>query len=173
MKPYIRCLACSLALFAGLATAQSLKIGYVNGLRIERESAISKQSIESVKKEFAPREQQLQELQKQGVDLRGELEKGGAKMASAEKQAKEKRLAALGQQFEQMQRSYAEDLEIRQRELQARLISEINVVIKGLAEAGKYDLIVQQAVYGGSQIDITDQVLKEMAKRADEAASAK
>ncbi|HEV8517544.1 MAG TPA: hypothetical protein VGQ54_03155 [Burkholderiales bacterium] len=38
--------------------------------------------------------------------------------------------------------------------------------MKSIAEAGKFDLIVQQAIYSSTQIDITDQVLKEMAKRA-------
>jgi len=39
-------------------------------------------------------------------------------------------------------------------------------VIKGIAEAGKYDLIVQQAIYSSNAIDITPQVLKELAKRS-------
>ena len=171
MKIVLRYIAVLFALTAAFAAAQPLKIGYVNGVRIERESAFSKQAIEQIKKEFAPREQQLQALQKQGVDLRGEFEKDGAKMPPADRQAREKRLAGLAQQFEQMQRSYLEDRELRERELQSRLVAEINVIIKSIAEAGKYDLIMQQAIYGSSQIDITDQVLKEMARRVGDAAA--
>jgi outer membrane protein len=159
------CIAILLVLLAAHATAQSLKIGYVNGMRIEQESAMTKQAIEEIKKEFASREQQLQSLQKQGSDLQGELEKEGPKMKPVDKQAKEKRLAALAQQFEQMQRSFAEDVDARQREAQARVLTEVNAIIKDIAEAGKYDLIVQQAVYNSTYLDITDQVLKEMAKR--------
>jgi outer membrane protein len=159
------CTVILLVLLATHAAAQSLKIGYVNGVRLERESAMTKQAIEEIKKEFASREQQLQELQKQGSDLQGELEKEGLKMKPADKQAKEKRLAALAQQFEQMQRSFAEDVDARQREAQARVLTEVNAIIKDIAEAGKFDLVVQQAVYNSAQMDITDQVLKEMAKR--------
>ena len=43
---------------------------------------------------------------------------------------------------------------------------EATAAIKAVAEAGKYDLILQQATYARPGIDITDQVLKEMAKRA-------
>jgi len=92
-----------LMLMATHVGAQSLKIGYVNGLRIENESAIAKQAVEQLKKEFAPRDAQLQELQKQGAELKNELEKEGLTMQPADKQAKEKRLVALGQQFQQMQ----------------------------------------------------------------------
>ena len=148
------------------AVAQALKIGYVNGARVESESALTKAAIEQMKKEFASRQQQLQDLQNQGSALQNELEKDGQKLQPADRQAKEKRLAALAQQFEQQQRSYVEDVETRQREYRAQVIGEINAIIKNIAEAGKFDLIVQQAIYGSPQIDITDQVLKEMAKRA-------
>ena len=148
------------------AAGQPLKVGYVNGFRIENESPLAQQAMEQIKKEFEPRQQQLQDLQKQGADLQSELDKDGATMSPSDKQAKEKRLAALAQQFQQMQRAFAEDFEARKNEARARFLAEANVVIKSIAEAGNFDLIVQQAVYSNGQIDITDQVLKEMAKRA-------
>lgn len=166
MKFLLRCSVIVFALMPPYAAAQSLKIGYVNGARVESESAMTKLAIEQMKKEFASRQQQLQELQNQGTTLQNELEKDGQKMQPTDRQAKEKRLAALAQQFEQQQRSYVEDVETRQREFRAQVIGEINAIIKNIAEAGKFDLIVQQAIYSSSQIDITDQVLKEMAKRA-------
>lgn len=171
MKILIRSIGILLMMFAAHVAAQGLKIGYVNGLRIEKESALPAREIEQMKKEFAPREQRLQELQKQGLDLQSELEKGGLTMRPADKQAKEKRLAALSQQFEQLQRGVAEDLELRKNEARARFLAETTAIIQGIAEAEKYDLIVQQAIYGSPQIDITEQVLKEMAKRAESATS--
>lgn len=166
MKPLIHLIVAVLLAFATHAAAQGLKLGYVNGLRLESESAMAKQAVEQIKKEFAAREQQLQELQKQGADLQSELEKEGARMPPADKQAKEQRLVALAQQFQQMQRSVIEELEARRREERARFFTEVNAIIKDIAEAGKFDLVVQQAIYSSSQIDITDLVLKEMAKRA-------
>ena len=167
MKILIRTIAILLMMFAAHVAAQGLKIGYVDGLRIEKESALPAREIEQMKKEFAPREQRLQELQKQGLDLQSELDKESLTMSPADKQAKEKRLAALSQQFEQLQRSVAEDLEVRKSEARARFTAETTAIIRSIAEAGNYDLIVQQAIYGSPQIDITEQVLKEMAKRAE------
>ena len=113
------------------AAAAPVKIGYVNIVRIESESTIAKQSAEVLKKEFAPREAQLLEMQKQGNDLQADLEKNSATMPAADRAAKEKRFAAMAQQYQQMQRS----------------------------------LFVQQAVYNAPQFDITEQVMKEIAKR--------
>ena len=152
-------------LTAAAANAQPLKIGFIDGFRIENESEATKRAIEQIKKEFAPREQQLQAMQKQGMELKAEFDRDGAKMKPAEAQAKEKRLAALSQQFEQQQRSYAEDMEFRQREVRAKLVTEINAVINAIAEAEKFDLILQQAIYASGQIDLTDRVIKEIAKR--------
>ena len=82
-------------LTAAAANAQPLKIGFIDGFRIENESEATKRAIEQIKKEFAPREQQLQAMQKQGMELKAEYDRDGAKMKPAEAQAKEKRLAAL------------------------------------------------------------------------------
>lgn len=159
------CTVILLVLMGNHAVAQALKIGYVDSVRLERESALAKQAIDEIKKDFASRAQQLQDVQKQGSDLQGELEKEGARMTPAVKQAKEQRLAALAQQYEQMQRSFAEDVDARQRDAQVRVVTEFNAVIKSIAEAGKFDLVLQQAIYSSGQVDITDQVLTEMAKR--------
>jgi len=159
-----------LLLAATAAFAQPLKIGYVNGSRIENESETTKLAIEQIKKEFAPREQQLQALQKQGMDTKAEFDRDADKLKPADRAAKEKRLVSLSQQFEQMQRSYAEDMEFRQREVRTRLVTEINAVITSIAEAEKFDLILQQAVFASGQIDVTDRVIKEIAKRAGAAA---
>jgi len=39
-------------------------------------------------------------------------------------------------------------------------------VITSIAEQGKYDLIVHEAAFARATVDITSQVLKEMARRA-------
>jgi outer membrane protein len=154
------------ALLTSQAVAQATKVGYVNVVRIENESALAKQSLDLLRKEFAPREQQLAEMQKQGNSLQADLEKNAATMPASERAAKEKRITAMLQQYQQMQRSMAEDFEIRKRESFGGFLSEVNAIIKNIAEAGKYDLIIQQAVYNSAATDITDEVMKELAKRS-------
>jgi outer membrane protein len=150
-------------MLSGVALAQPLKIGFVNAFRIDSESTVTKNAVEQLKKEFAPRELQLQAVQKQGIELKAEFDRDGDKLKPAERANKEKRLAALSQQFEQMQRSFTEDMEFRQREIRARLVTDINAVITRIADAEKFDLVLQQAIFASGQIDLTDRVLKEMA----------
>ena len=71
-----------LMMVATHVAAQSIKIGYVNGFRLENESALTAPEIAQMKKEFAPREQQLQELQNR-LQLR-ELEKEALTMSPAD-----------------------------------------------------------------------------------------
>ena len=125
------------ALLTRQVGAQATKVGYVNVARIENESALAKQSLELLRKEFAPREQQLAEMQKQGNSLQAELEKSGTTLPAAERAAKEKRLTAMLQQYQQMQRSMAEDFEIRKRESFGGFLAEVNTIITTIDEAGK------------------------------------
>jgi len=65
-----------------------------------------------------------------------------------------------------MKVAYAEEFQARRREILGRVIGEANAVIRQIAEAGNFDLILQEVVYFSPQIDLTDAVLKAMAKQA-------
>lgn len=45
------------------------------------------------------------------------------------------------------------------------MLERANKVIQSIAEAEKYDLILQEAVYKSARIDITDKVLKALADK--------
>ncbi len=153
-----------LMLAAACAVAQEVKIGYVDGFRIENESAPALRAVEGLKQEFAPRQEKIVELQQQIAAAREQLEKTGDKMPLAERQSRERSLMAMMRQSDQMSLGLAEDLELRKNQERARIVEEANSVIKAIAEAGQYDLILQQATYSSRGIDITEQVLDEMAK---------
>jgi len=44
------------------------------------------------------------------------------------------------------------------------VLERTNKVIRQIAEAEKYDIVFQEAVYASKRIDITDKVLKELSK---------
>jgi outer membrane protein len=52
----------------------------------------------------------------------------------------------------------------------AAIYERVNKVIKTIAESDKYDLIIQEAVYVGTRIDITERVIKALAADSKEAA---
>lgn len=165
MKPRSALYAGVLMLAAVCAAAQDYRIGYVNGFRIENESAPAVRAVELLKGEFEPRREKLAELQKQIAAAREQLETGD-KMPPAERQGRERSLMAMVRQSGQTSRALTEELELRKNQERARIVEEANIVIKAIAEAGQYDLILQEATYSGPGTDITEQVLGEMARRA-------
>jgi outer membrane protein len=143
--------------------AAELKIGFIDAERINRESAPAELASKRLEKEFAPRAQDLQRRETQIKTLQGQLEKESVTMSESDRRAKDQELQRLSIDFQRLQREYREDLNLRRnQELQA-LFERANRVIKQIAEAEKFDLIVQEAVYRSPRIDITERVLKALA----------
>ena len=159
-------LACLLVLAATCAVAQPVRIGYIDTRRIETESLPFVRALEVMKKEFAPREQQILELQKQINADKERFDKERDKLPQEQLQSRANALQNAMRKSDQMTMALSEDIERRRREILGKLFSEATAAVKAVAEAGGFDLVLQQATYIRPSMDITDQVLKEMAKRA-------
>jgi outer membrane protein len=163
MTPFLKTGALLLAAMLSLpAAAQPVNIGYINLARIESESAFANRASELLKQEFEPRGKQIQAFQKQIEAERERLKK----LPQAEAQVKGREVSDMMRKSDQMLARFTEEYEARKNELRGRMIEELNVAIKAVAEAGKYDLILQEAAFVRPVVDVTPQVLKEMAKRA-------
>ena len=88
------------------------------------------------------------------------IDKNAVTMAEAERRAKEREFGDLNREFQRKQREFREDLSQRQNEEMAAIFERVNKIIKQIAEAEKYDIIFQEAVYANPRIDITDKVIK-------------
>lgn len=165
MKQSIPTLA-ALALVLAVAGAEAadMKIGFVDVERIRKESAPAERASRQLEKEFAPRAQELQRREAQIKSLQGQLEKDAMTMAESERRGKEQELARMTVDFQRVQREYREDLNLRRNQELATLFERADSVIKKIAEAEQFDLIVQEAVFRSARIDITDRVLKALAE---------
>ncbi|HEY7658144.1 MAG TPA: OmpH family outer membrane protein [Burkholderiales bacterium] len=148
----------------GAAAAADMKIGFVDVERISRESAPAERASKQLEKEFAPRQQELQRREAHIKELKGQLDREGMTMAETDRRAREQELARATVEYQRMQREFREDLTIRRNQEIQGLMERANRVIRKIAEAGKFDLIIQDAVYRDPRIDITDQVLKALAE---------
>ncbi len=154
-----------MALLAGgsaatMVHAADAKVGFVNTERIFREAAPAVKALKKLEKEFATREQELQKMAKQTKDLQTALEKEAVTMSESERRNKEQDLARINRDFQRLQREFREDLNLRKNEELASVLERANKVIQTIAEAEQFDLILQEAVYKSSRIDITDKVIK-------------
>lgn len=152
------------SLFA-LAQAADIKVGFIDAERINRESVPAERATKKLEKEFAPREQELRKVEQQIKTLQGQLEKDGLTMSESDRRNKEQELGRQTREFQRMQREFREDLNLRRNEELAALFERANKVIKQIAEAEKFDLILQEAVYRSPRIDITDKVLKALSDK--------
>lgn len=148
------------ALFATSVAAAELKVGYVNTQRIFRDAPAAQKAAKKLEGEFAKRDQDLQRMAKQLQGLQENLEKNAVTMAEADRRAREKEFAELSREFQRRQREFREDLNLRQNEENAAVIEKANKAIKQIAEADKFDLILQDVVWVSPRLDITDRVIK-------------
>ena len=145
------------------AGAAELKIGFIDAERINRESAPAEVASKRLEKEFAPRAQELQRREGQIKTLQGQLEKDAMTMSESDRRTKEQELQRIIVDFQRLQREYREDLNLRRNQELQSLFERANRVIKQIAEAEKFDIILQEAVYRSPRIDITERVLKILA----------
>ena len=140
--------------------AAELKIGFLDAERINRESGPAIRASKELEREFAPRIQELQKMERQVKEMQTALEKDAMTMSESERTRREQEIVRVGREFQRAQREYREDLNQRRNEKLADLFQRANRVIQQIAEAEKFDLILQEAVYRSPRIDITDKVLK-------------
>ena len=164
MKHTIPRIAALLLAFAAVAAvAQDMKIGFVDVERIRRESAPAERASKQLEKEFAPRAQELQRREAQVKTLQAQLEKDAMTLSESERRGKEQELSRMSVDYQRLQREYREDLNLRRNQELATLFERADRVIKQIADAEKFDLILQEAVFRSPRIDITERVLKALA----------
>ena len=157
--------AAVLGAIAFAAAAADVKIGFVNTERVFREAAPAKRAQQKLEREFAARNADLAKLEKQGRDLQAELEKDSVLLPEAARREKERVLADVSRNFQRLQREVREDLNLRRNEELAQVQERATRAINQIAEAEKFDLVVQEAVFASSRIDITDKVIKALADK--------
>nr|WP_233575783.1 OmpH family outer membrane protein [Noviherbaspirillum saxi] len=142
------------------AQAQDSRVGFVSTERIFREAAPAKAAQAKIEQEFSRREKELQEMAARLKSMSDRLDKDAAILAEPDRIKRQRDLADLDKDFQRKQREFREDLNQRRNEELAVVLERTNKVIKQIAEAEKFDIVFQEAVYASPRIDITDKVLK-------------
>ena len=155
-------LAVVIALAGLSASAQELKIGIVNLDRIFREANSAKSAQAKLEQEFGKREKDLNDVGTQLKTLSDKYEREAPTLSETQRATRQKQLVDQDRDFQRKRREFQEDLNARKNEELQQVIERANRVVKVLAEAEKYDLIVQEAVYVNPKHDITDKVLRSL-----------
>lgn len=156
-------LICVLLPMAGAAaSAQEFKVGIVNLDRIFREASTAKAAQVKLEQEFSKREKELSDLGNQIKTQSEKLEREAPTLSESQRNTRQRQLVEQDREFQRKRREFQEDLNSRKNEELQSVIERANRVVKSLAEAEKYDLIIQEAVYVNPKHDITDKVIKSL-----------
>ena len=153
----------SLSVFGGMALpalAQELKIGYVNSERVLRESAPARAAQTKLEAEFGKRERELVDLRARIKAAADKLDKDGPTLAEAERARRQRELVDQDRDLQRRQREFQEDLNLRKNEELAAVVERANRAIRQIFETEKYDIILQEVVFAGPRVDITDKVIR-------------
>ena len=152
--------AAALACGAGVAFSQELKIGYVNSDRVLRDATPAKAAQSKLEVEFSKREKDMTDLANKLKALSDKLEKDAPTLSESERGRRQRDLVEQDREFQRKRREFQEDLNQRKNEELSGVVERANKVIKQIFESEKYDLILQEAVFAGPKVDITDKVIK-------------
>jgi outer membrane protein len=144
----------------GAAVAQELKIGYVNSERVLREATPAKAAQQKLETEFSKRERELNDVAARLKTAADKLEKDGATLAPSEQSRRQRELVEQDRDLQRKRREFQEDLNQRRNAELATVVERANRAIKQIFDAEKYDLIIQEVVFAGPRIDITDKVIR-------------
>jgi outer membrane protein len=154
------CLALMLGLLALGAQADEFKVGFVNTDRIFREANTAKAAQAKLEQEFARREKELNDMGASLKNASDKFEREAPTLSESQRAQRQKGLVDQDRDFQRKRREFQEDLNARKNEELQQVLERANRVVKQVAEAEKYDVILQEAVYINPKLDITEKVIK-------------
>lgn len=140
--------------------AQEFRIGFVSTDRIFKEAGTAKSAQVKLEQEFAKREKEIVDLGTTLKSMADKFEREAPTLAEGQRSSRQKQLLDQEREFQRKRREFQEDLNSRKNEELQQVLERANKVVKQVAEAEKYDLILQEAVYVNPKYDITDKVIK-------------
>jgi outer membrane protein len=157
-----QCLAILLgALAMGVqAQAEEFRVGFVNTDRIFREANTAKAAQAKLEQEFSKREKELNDLGNTLKNSSDKFEREAPTLSESQRAQRQKQLLDQDRDFQRKRREFQEDLNARKNEELQQVLERANRVVKQVAEAEKYDVVLQEAVYINPKHDITDKVIK-------------
>lgn len=153
-------LALGLSSISATVVAQELKIGFINTDRIFRDANSAKAAQAKLEQEFLRREKELTDQGTQLKAIADKLDKDAPTLSEAQRNTRQKQLVEQDRDFQRKRREFQEDLNVRKNEELQQVLERANKVVKQVAEAEKYDVVLQEVVYINPKHDITEKVLK-------------
>ena len=140
------------------AAADEYKIGVLHDERILRQSAPAKAALDHIEQEFKARDADIAKKEQEVRDATAQL--ASATLPADERTTRERALETRTREVQRLRDQFAEDLRARQFQELDKLKERLDRVLTNYAKERNYDLILQDALYVGRSVDITDDIIK-------------
>ena len=161
-----------LATFAAIAMmfsltgfAAELKIGVLDLHKLILQSPEVKSINQALEKSFKSRQEAIISLQKQLQEDMGKAKRNAAVMSANDKAQLEDKIRDNKILLQRKDQEYQQDLAMEQNKAMQKFFNKLRTIVNDFAQKGKYDLILQKEAvpYASAGVEVTDQILKEMA----------
>ena len=164
------CMFCTPAVWAqgGASTASGAtgKIGVINVRQAIVTTSEGKQASAELQSQFAPRQTDLENLNKQIADLRQRLSASDGKLSQEEQTRLTRQGELLARQLQRKQDEYQEDVNASQGEVIDKIGRKMIDVLDRYARENGYVAILDSSaqntpiLYASNQIDVTQDIIK-------------
>jgi outer membrane protein len=150
---------------AGDAAAPS-KIAVINVQVAITSTAEGKQASAELQSQFAPRNQELENMRKQIEELQNRLRTGATTLSDEEKARLSRQGDQLTRSFQRKQQEMQDDAQEAQQEVVNRIGRKMLEVLDRYSKENGYGVVIDVSaqntpvIYNASQIDITQQIIK-------------
>ena len=149
---------------ATAASAEQIKIGYVDLQRALNESNAGKRAKEDFKKQVDKLQNDLKKQKDQLESLKEQLEKKASVMKDEERRNLELDYQRKLRDFERSYKDSQGELQLKDNELTADILKDLQVIIQQYGRDEGYTLILENSsstvLYSNSDADLTDRIIK-------------
>jgi outer membrane protein len=144
--------------------ADSIKIGFVDMQRALNACEAGKEAKQIIAQEVEKMQKAMTGRQKELEKLREDLEKRAAVMSEAVRKEKERDYQTKLRDMQRLQRDFEEDIRRKDQEYTERILKELALIIRKLAEEKQYTLVVEKnqpaVLFVQGSLDLTDEVIQ-------------
>ena len=146
--------------------ATGTKIGVINVRQAIASTSEGKQAGAELQSQFAPRQSELEGMNKQINDLRQRMDAGGSKLSDEERARLQREGEKLARQLQRKQDEYQEDVNAAQAEVFDRVGRKMIDVLDRYARENGYVTILDTSaqntpiLFASTNIDVTQDIVK-------------
>jgi outer membrane protein len=151
--------------FAVLSANAAGKSAFINPSIIIEQAPQAVAASKALEQEFSQRDNNLRSAAASIQELEKNYQNDSAIMSADQKKKVEDQIVQLKRKFQFDQQSINQDLQKRRQQVLQELQKTISIVIRKYGEEKGYDFIFTEGVaFASEEVDITDEILKELAK---------